>query len=81
MIVKVALFAAAREAVAQSEVGVDLPDSATVLDLKNALEDQFPKLSGIVPRSAVSVDQEYAGDEIQISCKSEIALIPPVSGG
>ena len=81
MIVQVALFAAAREAVDANEISVELAEPFTVSMLKTAMAEQYESLSEIIPRSAISVDHEYATDIVTINLQSEVALIPPVSGG
>lgn len=52
----------------------------TVGDLKIWLGQQFPALKQL-SSLAIAVDSEYAEDELAINNTSEIALIPPVSGG
>lgn len=52
----------------------------TALDLKAALEQQFPRLKQL--RSyMIAVNNEYAQDGGPITEADEIAIIPPVSGG
>jgi molybdopterin synthase sulfur carrier subunit len=52
----------------------------TVGDLKIWLGQQYPAMQQL-SSLAVAVDSEYAHDNLAISSESEIALIPPVSGG
>jgi len=81
MLVSVQLFAAARDRVGRSSIQVELREAATVGDLRSRLREDYRDLSDIVPRAMVAVDTEYARDEQQIRPGSEVALIPPVSGG
>ena len=81
MIVKVEMFAAARDLVKERDVELRLPESATAGDLKQELVKRFPQLEEMVLRSALSVDHEYALDDTQLGENAEVALIPPVSGG
>ncbi len=82
MIVRVLMFAGARDAVGAPQVEVQLPAQATVGDLKQALADQFPVLQMWLLSSSIAVDHRYApGDSLVIDATNEIALIPPVSGG
>ena len=81
MIVKVVLFAMAQELAGVGEVEIELAEQATVSDLKRGLSELFPKASELVARSAVSVDHEFAVDGQVLNKGSEVALIPPVSGG
>lgn len=55
--------------------------SVTVAAFKAALADQFPKLSPLLPACRVAVDEGFAEDADPITQDSEVALIPPVSGG
>lgn len=81
MKLKIILFAAARDLCDNSEVLVELQQSATIADLKVELSKQFPQLEPILSRSAISVDHQYASDQLELSESNEIAIIPPVSGG
>lgn len=75
------LFALAKERAGQPSIEIDLPESATVGDLKRALAEQYPRLTPLLPSLRIAVDSEYATDEILINTNAELAAIPPVSGG
>ncbi len=81
MIVRVQLFAAARDRAGKSVVQLMLPESATVEDLRRALVAEYPALGEIVPRAMIAVDAEYASANVLLRAECEVALIPPVSGG
>ena len=81
MTVQVRLFAIAREKAGRSEIEVNLPDPATVADLRRALADRFPDLDSVTLGAMIAVDEEYAGDAAIIGPASRLAMIPPVSGG
>jgi molybdopterin converting factor small subunit len=81
MTVTVKLFAAARELVGAEEVRLDVPDGATVSDVKRALEFNYPQVAGLLSRSAFARNQEYALDADVVSPVDELAVILPVSGG
>lgn len=81
MTVRVKLFAAARELAGRDELAVDVDDRATVGDVRRAAESLVPGLRRILPHALWAVDAEYAGDAVVVTGDSEIALIPPVSGG
>ena len=78
---RIRLFAVARQRAGLSAVEVDLPDRSTVADLKAALRAQVPILAPILDSARFSVDAEYADDATPIPPGSDLALIPPVSGG
>lgn len=77
----VRLFAVARERVGRGEITVELPEGATVADLRAALADQFPPLAPIADRVMIAVDSEYADDAMVVPAGASLAVIPPVSGG
>jgi molybdopterin converting factor subunit 1 len=81
MQVTIRLFAVAKERAGRSEVVIDLPSTPTVADLRAALRDQIPELRAIWSRALIAVDQEYADDNREITSTSQLAVIPPVSGG
>lgn len=82
MIVTVRLFAGFRELWdGHDSVQVTLPEGATVADLVRELGVQYPRCRALLERSNVAVNQEFAPATARIDAQSELALIPPVSGG
>jgi molybdopterin converting factor subunit 1 len=81
MIVTVVLFARARDLAGTDRVRVDLPEGATVADLRRLLAEAVPLLAGLLSRSAIAVNRDFAPDDQVLWQESEIALLPPVSGG
>jgi molybdopterin converting factor subunit 1 len=81
MQVCVRLFARLRELAAADAVTLELPHEATVGDLRARLSAAYPSASSLLERSAVAVNQEFAEDAFRIPVGSEVALLPPVSGG
>lgn len=81
MTLTVHLFAAARDLAGAAAVPVDLPAAATVADLRAALAARVPALAALLARSAVAVDHDFADDAHALTAASEVAVIPPVSGG
>jgi molybdopterin converting factor small subunit len=77
----VRLFARARDLAGAMTVVVDLPAGATVADLREQLTAHFPALAGLLPRSALAVQDEFAEDTLVLPPDAEVALLPPVSGG
>lgn len=78
---RVLLFARARELAQSDVVDVAMPCGATVVELRQQLAKQYPCLAGIVQRSTIAVDNEYADENLPLPMVGDIALIPPVSGG
>jgi len=81
MIVRVRLFAAARQLVGAEQVEIDLSDGATVADLRRVLSARYPVVSALLPQSLFAIDAEYVRDDTIVAPTAEIAVIPPVSGG
>ena len=81
MIINLKLFAAARQAVDQELLELELADGATITDLKNELVKQFPQFESMREHLLVAVDAEYAKEDQVRMPGQEVALIPPVSGG
>jgi molybdopterin converting factor subunit 1 len=81
MKVRVKLFAVAKELAGCDALTVNLPTGATVRDLRDAMIVLNPALERIVPHAMWAVGTEYATDDTPLNEQTEIALIPPVSGG
>ena len=81
MKVRVKLFAVAKELAGCDELSVVLPDVATIRDLRGAIVIVAPALARIVPHALWAVGADYANDDTPLNEQSEVALIPPVSGG
>ena len=81
MKVQVRLFARARDLAGNERIDVELPDRASVADLRKALAAQCPSLRSLVPSLLVAIGNEYADDAALLDGSAEIACFPPVSGG
>lgn len=79
--VTVLLFAGLREAAKAESVEISLPAGSRVADLQAAVEAQIPALTGRVRGCRLAIDQSFASADEVIDGASELALIPPVSGG
>jgi len=49
--------------------------------VRRAVEAAVPALSRLLPHAQWAVDAEYADDNVPVHERSEVAIIPPVSGG
>ncbi len=81
MIVTVKLFAAAREMIGSETVSLELAEGTTILDIKRTVTHMFPQIEGLLSRSVIARNQDYALDTDVIAPGDELAVIPPVSGG
>lgn len=80
MEVKVLAFGIAKEIFGGTSTTLELPGSTNAKELRDALEQQYPRLKELASYM-VAVNDEYAEDDIVIGIQDEIAIIPPVSGG
>lgn len=81
MKVSVKLFARARDLAGAPSVDIELPNGATVAQLKAALLENSPALRPLAASLLVAVGSEYASESAVISPGAEVACFPPVSGG
>ena len=81
MDVRFRLFASLAEKAGATEGVVHLSVGATVREAWEELGRRFPALvdTGFVPM--VACDMEYAGWDSSLGDVSEVAFLPPVSGG
>jgi molybdopterin converting factor small subunit len=79
--VELHLFAVARQAAGTNRLRLELAEPATVASLRRAVGERVPALRPLLPSMWVAVDAAYASDDAVIGPESELALIPPVSGG
>jgi molybdopterin converting factor subunit 1 len=79
--IEVRLFARARDLVGADVITVDVPDGATVSELRGRLVARYPTLAGLLERSALAVNGEFADGAMVVPPGAEVALLPPVSGG
>ena len=79
MVIK--LFGITKEIIGSQSLCIDdVSNIHTVGDLKLWLAQQYPSLQKLTSLG-IAVDSEYADDRASIYSNSEVALLPPVSGG
>ena len=81
MIVAVRLFARAKDLAGTDWVRVVLPVCATVAQLRLQFGATIPALGGLLERSAVAVNDEFAEPSTPLTEQDAVALLPPLSGG
>ena len=74
-------FAAARERAGRSSETLELPAGATAAAALEAACAAHPALRPLAEKLRLAVDQSFAPAETALREGSEVALIPPVSGG
>jgi molybdopterin converting factor subunit 1 len=81
MKIRVRFFARARDLVGADAATINLPEGATVEDLRGRLAKDYPRLANLLAGSAFAVHEEFAAGSCVLTPDSEVALLPPVSGG
>ena len=79
--IRVLFFALVRELAGESTVELDLAAPATAGDAEDALKARYDWLGGRLSSYRIAVDEEFAGKDTPLRDGSELAIIPPVSGG
>jgi molybdopterin synthase catalytic subunit/molybdopterin synthase sulfur carrier subunit len=81
MRIEVLLFAAAREAARRDSIHVDVDPDARAADVIRAVGLAVPGIADLLPSCRLAIDQCYVSAQESVPETSEVALIPPVSGG
>jgi molybdopterin synthase catalytic subunit/molybdopterin converting factor small subunit len=79
--VEVRAFGGIAERAGLTVLPVELPDGASVADLRAALAAAHPAIAPLLPRCAVAVDLEVADADVVLDGGEEVAVLPPVAGG
>jgi len=75
------LFGAAKERAGRSVVEVQVREPAFAGDVAAQLLLHHGELGDLLRTAAIAVDREFAKMETPVREDSEVALLPPVSGG
>lgn len=81
MTISVRMFAFARQCAGRDVYEVELPEGATVGQLRERLFVALPELGRLGAGVLFAVDTDYANDATRLTPGAEVACIPPVSGG
>ncbi len=79
--IKVLFFATLKEKAGTRQADFDLPEGATISQLKDFLVEKYPGLNGMLTHCLASINHDYRSDESEIPAYAEVAFFPPVSGG
>ena len=80
MEIQLLFFGITEDIIGQKTMILELKNNTTVIEVKNILLTDFPKLKQYKSFS-VAVNMEYAEDSTLLNSGDTLALIPPVSGG
>jgi molybdopterin converting factor subunit 1 len=81
MRVTVLYFATLRQRAGIRQEVVDLPEGASVADLRAHLGKRGAPLREALPAAVVAVNREFAQPDTVLRAGDEVAIFPPVSGG
>ncbi len=81
MKVNVIAFATVSDLLGRQNVEVTLPDGSRLSDLRRELIARQPDLEAIWSRLAIAISGELVNGDHELVDGTEIALLPPVSGG
>jgi len=81
MQITIKFFARLRDLVGTKSLTRDIADNSTIAELIDILQVEFPQLAGLIPSTAIALNQEFADPQARLHEGDEVALFPPVSGG
>jgi molybdopterin synthase catalytic subunit len=81
MRLEVRTFGGLAERAGLTALVIELPDGASVAELRRAVASAHPALAPLMDRVAVAIDLEVARDDAVLEAGQEVALLPPVAGG
>ena len=81
MKIKVTLYYHLKEKAGTGNLDLDVPDQATIKDLKGILEAKFPALRTHLDNIMILMDKKIVLDEDKLKENAEIAFLTPVGGG
>lgn len=79
--VHVRLFAGLHQLIGERELEMQLPDGATIAQLRDRLGERYPVVNALLPTLVCAIDEEYVEPSQTLHEGDHVALIPPVSGG
>ena len=79
--IRVLFFALAHELAGDSSIEIEVPAPATAADAEEELKRRYDWLGSRLSSYRIAVDEKFAGKETPLRDGSEVAIIPPVSGG
>ena len=79
--IKVLFFATLRDRMGAKSVQIEIPDGATVRELKENIARQYPGVAPSLKTVLTAVNHEYASEDAVLPVNAEVGMFPPVSGG
>ena len=79
--VEIKYFAQLRDVIGTSSEAFELSNNSSTDELLSAISARHPHTAAICSTSRVALDLEFVHGAIELKTTSDIAIIPPVSGG
>ena len=79
--VTVLFFATLRDRAGTKSVQIEVPEGATVRELKENIARQYPGTAPLLKAVLIAVNHEYASEDTVLPANAEVGMFPPVSGG
>ncbi len=79
--IRVLFFALAHELAGENSIEIEMAAAATAADAEEELQRRYDWLGTTLSSYRIAVDEEFAGGDTPLRDGSEVAIIPPVSGG
>ncbi|RPJ48203.1 MAG: molybdopterin converting factor [Chloroflexi bacterium] len=79
--IRLLFFATLKDRAGCGHAEVELPEGATVGDLRALVGREFPATAALLTHALVAINQSYAFNEDCVPENAEVAFFPPVSGG
>ena len=79
--ITILFFATLKDAAGAHRLVMDYSSGETVAALKERLAQKIPALEPALGNAVISVNQEFAEDDVVLLPNAEVAVFPPVSGG
>ena len=79
--VKVLFFATLRDRAGTKSAQIEIPDGATVRELKENVARQYPGVAPSLKTVLTAVNHVYASEDAVVPANAEVGMFPPVSGG
>lgn len=79
---RIALFAGLAERLRMRELALEYEETELpIREIKRRLASLHPEAAELIGASFMARNQEFAADDVIVSNRDELALLPPVSGG
>lgn len=81
MNINVLFFATIRSLIGVKELELEVPEGATVSELKSILGRRYPEADQALQTMLTAVNREFSDDQTELTDGAEVAFFPHVSGG